>query len=166
MLSTQQLYSLPINAEALELVPESVARENSVLATLIRDDHLHLIIPALADIQFDRLQEKLQFILGRAFSCDITDSPTLARVIDLHYTAAYSTVQNCARAFRIRCPKQWAELAQTDNPAIRWCSVCERTVTFCLTDSDVARRSRSGECVAFYDRSGHADTLGLLEYSE
>jgi hypothetical protein len=166
LISAQQLRAIPINANALELVPESVARENSVLATSIRDGLLHLVIPSLTDIQICLLQDKLQFILDRAFSYDTTDSPELSQVIDLHYTAAYSTVQNCGQAFRIRCPKQWAELAQTENPAARWCSVCERTVTFCQTDADVQRLSRAGECVAFYDGRGHADALGLLEYRD
>lgn len=166
MLNTAQLRAIPINAGALELVPESVARENSVLATTIQEGLLHLVVPALPDVQSCLLQEKLQFILDRTFSYDTTNSPELAAVIDLHYTAASSTVQNCRRAFRFRCPKQWAELTQTDDPAVRWCSVCERTVTFCLSDSDIDRLSRAGECVSFYDESGHADTLGLLDYPE
>jgi hypothetical protein len=164
MLDTQQLHSIPINAAALEMVPESVARENSVLATSFQNDHLHFVIPLLSDIQTCLLQEKLQFILDREFSYDTTDSTELNRVIDLHYTAAYSTVQNCDRVFRIRCPKQWADLDLTDDPKTRWCAVCERKVTFCLTDADVERLSLAGECVAYYDGSGHADTLGLLEF--
>ena len=65
-------------------------------------------------------------------------------------TAAYSTVQNCDRSFRIRCPKNWADLNPSDDPTSRWCSTCERIVTFCLTDSDIERLTRNGECVAYY----------------
>lgn len=164
MLNTQQLHSIPVDAAALELVPESVARENSVLPTSLQNGQLRVVIPLISDIQTCLLQEILQFILDRALSYDTTDSAELDRIIDLHYTAAYSTVQNCDRAFRMRCPKQWAELDVTDDPKTRWCTVGEHKVTFCLTDADVDRLSMAGECVAYYDGSGHADTLGLLEF--
>lgn len=166
MLNPRQLRAIPINANALELVPESVARENVVLATSIQGDRLHLVLPALTGVQISLLQEKLKFILGRTFSYDTADGSVLSQVVDLHYTAAYSAVQNCDRAFRNRCPKRWADLTQMTNPMTRWCSTCDRSVTFCLTDKDVDRLSREGECVAFYDGSGYSDTLGLLEHHE
>ena len=164
MLTNQQLQAIPIDPGALELVPECVARENVVLATSVADGELNLVLPALSDVQFCLLLEKLQFVLGRTFSHQIAVTEDLARFVDLHYTAAYSTVQNCDRAFRNRCPKQWADLVVTDAPLVRWCDVCERSVHFCLTDADVDRHTIHGNCIAYYNGDSHADTLGLAEF--
>lgn len=163
MLTNEQLRSIPINSNALECVPESVAREHDVLAISDEAGQLHLILPALADMQLSLLEENLRFILGRAFSYDTANADELSRVVDLHYTAAYSTVQNCTRAFRSFCPKHWADLTLTTDPKTRWCSVCDRSVTFCLTDEEIDQLSQNGKCVAFYSRNEHVELLGLVD---
>ena len=89
----------------------------------------------------------------------------LMRFVDLHYTVAYSTVQNCDRAFRNRCPKRWVDLVVTGAPLVRWCTVCEQSVHFCLTDADIDRHAKQGNYIAYYDADTHTDTLGLAEFT-
>lgn len=164
MLTPEQLHAIPVNAEALDLMPESVARENLVLAIAVNGDFLRLILPAsMSGSERYALGDKIRFILNRSFTYDTADDAELARLIDLHYRAAYSTIQNCHRTFRKRCPKRWADLARTDNPDQRWCMVCERTVTFCLSDNELDRLSSAGQCVAFFDGTTCIESLGLIE---
>lgn len=166
MLSTEQLRAIQICPEALQLVPERVARQYGVLPASAENGQLRLILPDVPNDQLGALKEKLQFLLGCTFAFDTASATALTRLVDLHYTAAYSTIQNCDRAFRIRCPKNWADLTPTDDPAARWCSTCERTVTFCMSDADIERLTRSGQCIAYYDDNTQTDTLGMLEESD
>lgn len=165
MLTSQQLRDIPINAEALELVPESVARENIVLAIAVHDGVLHLILPAsVVDSQRKDLEDKLRFILVRSLTFDTADDDELKQLVDLHYTAVNTTVQNCDIAFQNRCPLRWANLEPTDTPRQRWCSECGRTVTFCLSNEELKRLSSAGQCVAFWDPTESVDLMGLIDF--
>lgn len=167
MLTRDQLNSIPISHGALELMPESLAREHNVLAVSVEGDSLHVVLPAhLADGEVSAVLDRLRFVLNCEITYDTAEESTLAHVIDLHYTASWSTIQNCDRQFRTRCPKHWAELAPTAERQKRWCSVCERHVTFCTSDEELDRLARAGECVAFYDGTAYTDTLGLIEIIE
>lgn len=167
MLTLKDLCAIPINPEALEQMPESVAREDIVLAVAVRDEVLHLILPgSVMGAELQVLESKLQFILNRSFTYDTANDDELARLIDLHYTAAYSTVQNCDRTFENRCPKRWCNLERTDTPRQRWCSVCERTVTFCLSDEELDRLASAGHCVAFCEGPTSVESVGLIEFPE
>jgi hypothetical protein len=112
------------------------------------------------------LEEQMRFILGHGFTYDTADPTSLKRLVDLHYTAACSTVQNCERAFRVRCPKNWADLKPSDAPIVRRCATCERSVTFCRTEIDLARLKQNGQCVAYYDSKPYTEKLGLLDTAE
>ncbi len=167
MLTSEELRDIPINPEALQQMPESFARENLVLAVAIRVEVLHLVLPvSVTSGELQALESKLQFILNRSFTYDTANDDELARLIDLHYAAANSTVQNCDRIFHNRCPKRWNDLEKTDKPRQRWCSVCERTVTFCLSDDELDRLASAGHCVAFCERPTGVESLGLIEFPE
>ena len=46
-------------------------------------------------------------------------------------------IQNCK--FQYECPKDWFELDETDDEAIRFCQKCSQNVYFCKND-------RNGAC--------------------
>ena len=164
MLTSTQLQTLPINSAALKLVPESVAREFNVLAISVNDHQLHLVLPSIPKNQLGVLLEKLGLILDRRVSHDVALAADLSRAVDLHYSGAYWTVQNCGREFQNRCPKNWADLSLTNERLVRWCSTCDRKVTFCLSDLEVDRHAQAGDCVAYYDGGTYTETLGLVEF--
>lgn len=58
------------------------------------------------------------------------------------------TIRNCSEIFRVGCPKQWEELAPTDNPGVRFCGQCEQHVYFCETDSETIAHARLDHCIA------------------
>lgn len=41
-------------------------------------------------------------------------------------------IQNCK--FQYECPKDWFELDETDDEAIRFCQKCSQNVYFCKND--------------------------------
>lgn len=56
-------------------------------------------------------------------------------------------IQDCDLAFE--CPKHWGNLTPTDNPKIRLCAVCSKSVYFCFTSDDLWDAQQAGQCVAF-----------------
>ena len=169
MLNRKQLEAFDISPSALELVPEAVAREYRVLAVSLNDNQLHVVVPTTArDLitsDGDTL-DRLRFILERDFSYDMADSSDLLPVVDLHYRAAYSNIQNCDPQFSLQCPKHWSQLSSTNTPTIRFCSQCNRNVHFCLTADELTRRTADNQCVAFCDSDSQSVMLGLLEFPE
>ena len=59
-------------------------------------------------------------------------------------------IQNCGWVFKIQCPLQWEQLAETADPAVRTCGVCLQSVYRCETDDQVAVHAKLGHCVALY----------------
>jgi hypothetical protein len=47
------------------------------------------------------------------------------------------------------CPMQWDELEKTEFAEIRFCTNCNKDVTFCTTERQVLTLTAEGECVAF-----------------
>lgn len=58
------------------------------------------------------------------------------------------TIRNCERTFRKVCPRSWNELADTESPAIRHCSQCDRDVYFCTSDEETIAHASAGHCIA------------------
>jgi hypothetical protein len=57
----------------------------------------------------------------------------------------------CDSRYKRRCPLNWYQLAETQDPAIRDCGVCEQPV-YLAKDSDEARRLAAlGHCTAYPD---------------
>lgn len=49
----------------------------------------------------------------------------------------------------MRCRARWEQLEPVlGDPAIRYCSTCERSVFLCRNDADLSRHSALGRCVA------------------
>lgn len=164
MLNLEQLKALPVCERALQLFPESVARENCVLPVAVNCDTLHLIVPSdnLSKAIAGRpLLDMLQFILARELTCELADRTVLSSFVDLHYNAAYSKITNCDRKFAINCPKLWADLPPTENVLVRFCDVCRKDVYFCRTDDELESHSRLDHCIAIYDYELESEMLGL-----
>ncbi len=66
-------------------------------------------------------------------------------------------VINCE--FEYECPLDWFNLDTTDDPNVRHCGECKKSVTFCenLADMLALRRTNPGSCVAL--RSGKITTI-------
>lgn len=158
--SRASLESVPINAVALQLVPQSVAQEHCVLAIGFEGDALRLIVPT------DFMAESghiIRFILNREFIVDHADRSLLLSLIDHHYAAANSDITNCNTQLRFICPKQWADLTPTDCRDERLCQSCNRLVYFCYTQIEFDRRRDAGDCVAFCDPDASGSWMGLPE---
>ncbi|MFO0977590.1 MAG: hypothetical protein U0996_14410 [Planctomycetaceae bacterium] len=67
-------------------------------------------------------------------------------------TALNSQIWNCEHAFSTLCPKQWSELALTEQPGIRHCSVCNQDVTYCETPEEFVSLGNAGKCIAVPDQ--------------
>lgn len=64
--------------------------------------------------------------------------------------------------FEFRCDKHWDELSETDNPAKRHCSQCERKVLYCNNGHELKKAVNAGECVAFEPPEFHATGAEML----
>ena len=72
--------------------------------------------------------------------------------------------------FAVKCPKRWQKLQRTEQPDVRHCNQCERSVHLCNTPGELAAAQKMGLCVAIpvtmsdliinARRRGH--TVGLL----
>ena len=55
---------------------------------------------------------------------------------------------NCEMAFE--CPKNWFELTETEQAAVKHCSTCQKNVYLCITQSELDDFAHKGECIAFF----------------
>lgn len=164
MLLTQtDLSKFQIDPRAIELVPEAVARDRLVLPVGFRDATLQLVLPAEAGFGVDDTIDVLRFVLAQPFIHQFAVTANLRPFVDFYYTAVYSEITKCESRFRFQCPKQWAELNSTDDIRVRFCNVCERSVTYCSTPEELAQMAARGDCVAFLDRTQQQEFLGLPE---
>jgi len=74
-------------------------------------------------------------------------------------------IENCGWIFKIQCPLQWDQLAETADPAIRTCGSCLQNVYLCETGEQGVAHAQLGHCVALVQH--HKDdedccTLGAL----
>ncbi|EMB13868.1 hypothetical protein RE6C_05401 [Rhodopirellula europaea 6C] len=158
MLTLEQLQRLTLDGDAIERVPESVAREHCVLPIGFADDRLSLVLPTDLD---ERTYDLIKFVLEFDFDYETADRQTLRNFVHLFYWAVYSDVRNCSDEFRFKCPKMWIDLAATSDPMIRHCGTCDRKVHYCDSTMEFDKHRKRGDCVAFVDRDTSATTLGL-----
>ena len=156
-----ELDILNVDAAAIQLVPESVAREHCVLPVALADGKAKLVLPTTADDLSDKTIEVLRFVLGRDFDYETAPRDQLCKIVDLLYLASYSEIQNCDVRFRFKCPKQWADLQPTADKLIRHCDTCNHDVYYCYSKEELNERAEKNQCVAFCDYDDLAVTLGL-----
>jgi hypothetical protein len=58
------------------------------------------------------------------------------------------TIRNCLPVFRFECPKLWEQLLPTDDPSVRHCGLCNRSVHYCTTDEETIAHAIVGDCIA------------------
>lgn len=56
-------------------------------------------------------------------------------------------IQNCEMEYE--CPKFWSGLELTEEPNVRYCPTCSKTVHFCSTSDELWDAQRAGLCVAY-----------------
>jgi hypothetical protein len=141
----------------LAAIPERVAREYSVLPL---DQVKGRLKVALPDDAPDDVIEELSRLVLLQIDVERANRSALSRMIDIHYRALGSVVQNCPRAFLFRCSKRWADLDCTSQTQIRYCDTCRTNVRLCEVGEELDLAVSRGECVAFYESS--EEFLGLI----
>lgn len=66
-------------------------------------------------------------------------------------------IHNCN--FEFECPANAAQLEETNDPTVRFCTQCERNVYRCSSAADLAHWSRLGECVLLVLRPSDRPSL-------
>lgn len=105
--------------------------------------------PGTRLVYADWLQERGDHARAEALqSADRDRVRELASAFDLPWRARVATVpiENCT--WKVKCPKQWTELARTGIEGERHCAACDRTVFYCATIDEARRHAERGNCVA------------------
>src|SRR5579872_755939 len=87
------LAGFTISSDVIELIPESVARENCLLPLASKRALLHV---ALSDPTNRELIDKLEFILGREVKVHFAPREAVLQAIDRHYPSEPVYVQQRA----------------------------------------------------------------------
>ncbi|MBB3210679.1 hypothetical protein FHS27_006527 [Rhodopirellula rubra] len=153
MLNASDLDRIAIDEYVLEIVPETVARNHTVLPLSWDETTIHLIIPYDTLGRTEELLTTLRFILDRKLTYDVAERSMLETTVDLHYSAFGSVIQNCPRAILFRCNKRWVDLDRTGDSQLRHCGKCDTNVRLCKTGDELDAAVARGECVAYFDRS-------------
>lgn len=77
------LSTVTITPEALDEIPESVARESCILPVSVSQASLHVILPV--DVDQSDVVTKLRFILNRPITFDTADRAAIVAVLDKYY---------------------------------------------------------------------------------
>ena len=152
MLTPDDLGRIPIDESILEIVPERVASNHTVLPLSYSEGTVHLILPYDLPGRTEELLTTLRFILDREITYDVADRTALEATVGLHYSACGSVIQNCPRPFAFRCHKLWVDLERTDHDRIRHCDTCDTNVRLCKTGDELGAAVERGECVAYFDK--------------
>lgn len=77
-------------------------------------------------------------------------------------------IENCTLRFAFQCPKQWANLKQTLDPAVRYCDECRQSVHLCSNKDQARQHARAGNCVALsvhlVRKESHVENGGFVQY--
>ena len=77
-MNQSQLNALPVCERALRMLPEAVARENSVLPIGTDGDTLHLVLPSDHARTDPPIVEIIEFILDRKITCETANREHIA----------------------------------------------------------------------------------------
>jgi hypothetical protein len=147
-----------IPESVIEQIPESVARENEIIAIEMTAGVLTIAYsPETSD---KAIINRIEFILARKVVWEPHDRKAILHAIDRHYGRT-GRIDNCEIEFRYQCPQRWLNLVETPDPMIRYCSVCERSVYFCDDAASAVGHAKLGRCIAIADDGG-AQLLGDL----
>ena len=155
-----------VSPEAVELVPESVARENYVLPLRYTPAtrRLEIAMPDTGDGNRD-VVEQLAFILGIGIDVRFADIAVLREAVDTVYWMPWTRVTRCRTQIAKPCDRRWLELTETSSPDRRLCLACDKLVHLCRTDEEAVRHAILGNCVALLVRAEtESMDSGLIEF--
>ena len=153
-----------IAPDIVELMPESVARENACLPLRYSEARLHILV---ADpIGLRDLKSKLEFILNEEVVLEIGERGHVEGMADVLYSMYSARITRCNRKFALNCSRKWLELVESDSLAERHCPDCNETVYHCTLQEEAEQHARMGHCVSLHkpDESEAVDTMGLIEF--
>lgn len=137
-----------IPESVIGLIPESVARENCVIAIDCSVDLLTIAFPNDLPDWFEK--DRIEVILDRPIRWVSYPHKDIQSALDRHYDVP-AGIDNCSWTLKYQCPHRWRNLAKTDDGSIRFCPVCSRNVFLCHTESELTYHAQAGNCVAKSD---------------
>ena len=146
--SLMTLATRNIPESVIDLIPESLARENCVIALNCSPTIVTIAYPNDATDWYE--QEKIESILGRSIRWVGYPSAEIQSAINRHYELS-GGVESCHWKFRYRCPHRWRNFATTEDETVRFCPVCSRNVYLCASESEFNYHAQAGHCVAKID---------------
>ena len=51
--------------------------------------------------------------------------------------------------WEFKCPRQWQDLQASNDPSIRFCGHCEKSVHYCANVEELNTFARKGKCIAW-----------------
>lgn len=142
------------DAETEQMLLDAIARHDEA-SRLVYADWLEACGDT-ARAEFLRLQQQLVGpvpvdVAGRKEWKRKTDQlRDLAEAIDPAWRrlVARPVVENCDAHFDFACPMEWGQLAETADPNIRACALCEEPVYYCTSIDEARGHAARKRCVA------------------
>lgn len=156
-----------IDPQALELMPESIARENDVVPLRLANDRFHLLIGSNRH-DLDDLLQKLEFILNRELVLEFDDPILVHEMVHTLYSMAAASVSRCNLRFSLTCSRRWLELIETGPPSVRHCPDCNEAVYHCENEEQALEHAALGHCVSLHDSRYEVEvveSMGLIDFS-
>jgi len=151
-----------ISQTIIDLLPETIARENVILPLTGDLERLTVAYPHdLPDSELPELRDKLRFVLNRPVELIAMRREELQDAIDWHYH--YGTIETCGGTrlrIEFRCPRQWSQLVPTEDATVRYCTECQEPVYLCATDDELVAHAQANHCVA---RLGDLSAYNILQ---
>ena len=69
-------------------------------------------------------------------------------------------IRNCK--FRFKCDQKWESMAETEDPDIRHCALCNESVHLCETAHDLHQAMLNNWCVAMYETEPETEYPTLI----
>ena len=160
MAHIENFESLEIEEAAIDLLPESLARQHSILAVSVDRELLRIIIPPEENRQ-DTI-EKVEFLLDKRVIVDTADREQLDAAVEFYYSARRAEVKDCPPRFQFRCPQRWFNLSPTEDGNVRFCGECQRNVYLCRNVDEWRLHAGQGRCVAIPQRFKD-EAVGMID---
>ncbi|HSR95590.1 MAG TPA: FHA domain-containing protein [Kofleriaceae bacterium] len=109
---------------------------------LVRAEFLR-VQQAIIDAPIDTPTQKAAFVSATERLRDLAASID----VDWRMRVARPVVEGCRVAFEIPCKMDWGQLEPTDQPDVRHCNTCRKTVRYCTSEQDALDLADQGQCV-------------------
>ncbi len=135
------------------------ATEQQLLEALVRGDEMSREV--YADWLEERGDARAEFLrLQQQIVHTAPDDPALAHrtsrlrvLVDelplpWRVQVARPPVEGCEIQFELQCPREWGSFQPTDNPSVRHCDTCRKSVHSCGSVVEARRHATLGNCIA------------------